>query len=140
MKTLALFVIVWLTISKVNSREVCEKKNKLHITYELKNCSVYCCGSCNLRYCCNDPNKRLNQKLCDPEDCLPYYVLQEYNEPNKCSGRFFCCGSCYNRYCCSNMFFRLNQSSCANKEPTNSTSTGYLAFLSKRKSNRVISW
>ena len=135
MKRLALLLIVYIAIVKVNSQELCEKHNNLNNTIDAQNCNLYCCGSCNHRYCCNNLYNRLNQELCDPEDCLAYYdILQVQNQPKYCFGRL-CCGSCDDRYCCSNPKSRLNQSSCTNGKPTKTTTMGY--FQADKRSNKI---
>ena len=129
--TLVLFSIVYLAIPKVNSQEVCEKHKHLEDTYEAQNCTLYCCGSCNRRFCCNSRANRLNQEFCGPEDCLDYYdVIQIHYQRAYCFGRF-CCGKCNYRYCCSDTSLRLDQSSCPNREPTK---------MPTKKSNKSFSW
>uniref|UniRef100_A0A3B4GD80 Shisa N-terminal domain-containing protein n=1 Tax=Pundamilia nyererei TaxID=303518 RepID=A0A3B4GD80_9CICH len=34
------------------------------VSHDAEKCSKYCCGSCNLRYCCKDKPKQLNQESC----------------------------------------------------------------------------
>uniref|UniRef100_A0A3Q4M8B3 Shisa N-terminal domain-containing protein n=1 Tax=Neolamprologus brichardi TaxID=32507 RepID=A0A3Q4M8B3_NEOBR len=34
------------------------------VSHDAEKCSKYCCGTCNLRYCCKDKPKQLNQKSC----------------------------------------------------------------------------
>ena len=64
-KTLALMLFsIVNTVAIVESGEVCESYTAYSITYESKNCSMYCCGSCNARNCCSDLSNRLDQKLC----------------------------------------------------------------------------
>ena len=140
MKKLALFLIAYLVITKINSLEVCEKHKNIDGTkYEAQNCTLHCCGSCNRRYCCYNLTNRLDQKSCAPENCLAYFsFFQDYYQPSYCY-RYgqFCCGSCLFRYCCSNPTWRLNQSSCAITEQTitTKTSTRMIDFTFTRKSD-----
>lgn len=34
------------------------------VTHDAEKCNKYCCGTCNLRYCCKDKPKQLNQESC----------------------------------------------------------------------------
>lgn len=34
------------------------------VSHDAEKCSKYCCGKCNLRYCCKDKPKQLNQESC----------------------------------------------------------------------------
>lgn len=131
MKILAVLIcsIVYL-LAKVKSLEVCES----YIAYnglfnDAKNCSRYCCGLCNDRYCCTEILLQLNQTQCTRENCTGYYDKYGYyyNEPKTCidTGTSFCCGDCDYRSCCANPNRRLNQSSCPvygpNKDSSDST-------------------
>ena len=122
-------------IANVNSQEKCEIYTYTinGIVYEEIPCRRYCCGFCDLRYCCELSEYRLNQTSCKrPENCLAYY--DSYERPNKekdCRD-IFCCGSCIDRYCCVFTEKWLNQSQCSNdvttkhkQSTTRSTTTKY---------------
>ena len=126
-KTLALvlFSIVF-SVAIVESQEICESYNTLWSTNEAQNCSMYCCGSCKDRFCCNSLSNRLDQKLCTPENCHSFYdSYGNYYSLLNCFEQF-CCGNCDYRYCCSFPTSRLNQSSCPVEIPsTKRTTTVY---------------
>ena len=121
---LMLFSIVY-SVAMVESQEVCESYYTLFSTYEAQNCSMYCCGHCNDRFCCSSLSDRLDQKLCTPEDCDGYYGLNGYYyKPPSCYDyEEFCCGRCESRYCCSYPTSRLNQSTCPEGIPTTKRTT-----------------
>lgn len=55
-------------------------------SFDAEKCSKYCCGTCNLRYCCKDKTKWLNQESCSisSERCgllfNLYFVMQMWVE------------------------------------------------------------
>lgn len=136
-KELALFsllLFIYIAEEKVNSQEVCESYTNLEFLYEEENCSAYCCGTCDNRYCCDNPLKRLDQKSCVAENCLAYYdSMDVYHQAYDCDDSF-CCGQCDYRFCCMYTPSKLNQSSCPNRTPTTAatkrTTTPYYAYSS----------
>ena len=111
-----LFSIVY-SVAIVESQEVCESYSYIEYYYDAQNCSKYCCGSCNSRYCCSDLSIRLDQKSCTPENCDGFYdIFGNFFNFQNCL-HLFCCGSCDFRYCCSYPTYRLNQSSCPDRKP-----------------------
>ena len=124
-----LFSIVY-SVAMVESQEVCESYYTLWSTYEAQNCSMYCCGSCNDRFCCDSLSERLDQKLCTPENCNSYYDSFGYYSYGQVCFEKFCCGSCNYRYCCSYPTSRLNQSSCPVGTPSTKRTTTYSPYSS----------
>lgn len=117
-------------VHNVKSQEVCHNYTFNGYFFKAQNCSNYCCGYCNNRYCCNDTNFRLDQEACIPENCTAYYDwFGVYTKPLDC-GYNICCGACEFRYCCVNPIFKLNQSSCLVVSPTVSQTTTTTKFYS----------
>ena len=117
-----LFSIVY-SVAMIESQEVCESYYTLFSTNESQNCSIYWCGSCNDRFCCNSLSDRLDQKLCTPEDCNSYYdSYGNYYGLSYCFEQFWC-GNCDYRYCCSFPTSRLNQSACPVEIPSTKRTT-----------------
>ena len=54
-------------IPTLNNQEVCESYSYNGYLHEEQNCSIYCCGSCTIKYCCGYPSLRLNQSSCSTE-------------------------------------------------------------------------
>lgn len=75
---LALFSLLYVVLSTSTVKttattnkphEICENftSNEGHL-YESQNCSMYCCGTCDDRFCCPDIFIRLDQKTCVVEN------------------------------------------------------------------------
>ena len=147
-KILALFlftIVIIYSVAKVESQEVCESYVINDYIVEAENCSDYCCGTCNRRYCCGALINRLDQKSCAPNNCTGYYdQLGFYIQPVDCFG-LICCGWCDFRFCCSYPTSLLNQSSCPTELPTkkpysSSSSIKYALFLKKFLINLVVNF
>lgn len=53
------------------------------VSHDAEKCSKYCCGTCNLRYCCKDKPKQLNQESCSERCGLLFnlfFVMQMWVE------------------------------------------------------------
>ena len=49
-------------VNTVNGQEICKRhKTEFGDYVEEQNCTVYCCGSCDHRYCCENKSSRLDQ-------------------------------------------------------------------------------
>lgn len=121
-KLLAPFLLLFVfSVSKVTSRELCQSYTIYGDFFPVQNCSLYCCGSCDNRYCCFDATMRLDQTKCAAESCKDYYDWDgNYHSNTDCNGGF-CCGYCSDRYCCWSPSSRLDQNTCPTGIPTTST-------------------
>lgn len=98
---------------KVRSSEVCEAHNFYSLYYPAQNCTTYCCGTCDYRYCCSFYEYRLDQAGCQAvSNCLAYVDYYGYYWPPQ-SCDYFCCGECDGRYCCSTPSNMIDQTQCA---------------------------
>lgn len=120
--TIFSLLVIYMTLSKINSQELCQSFTYFGYFIEEQDCPAYCCGdSCSDRYCCNDVSERLDQTKCTPENCTAYYdYSNSYQLGVNCHGEF-CCGSCQARYCCTDISSKLNQSECSTLPPITTT-------------------
>lgn len=134
--TIFSLLLIYISLSKINSQELCQSFTYNGYFVEEQNCPAYCCGnSCSDRYCCSDITQSLDQSKCVPENCNAYYYNNwNYQLEVNCGGEF-CCGSCDSRYCCSIISLKLNQSECPALPQTTTTPVYSSSSTSRRSSS-----